>query len=1636
MVTNSLFLTWSTLKTQYSAASWSLFASLAQAYYAQQGRLLPAANYLALSPTTAAEPFIGSLEASELVRVLLPLAGPAEETYPQYVLRGTADEQPLLTVLTTVLLKRGIGLADFKQALATEQASYYLLALLGPEFWTPVTAAWQQQVQQRLDEAGRWQRLLDTQETEAGLRTALGALRTRLVAAYPGASLNSLSSLPLNELARALWSPAPLADDSAISELLQSLQTTARGVVAQNYLESAVTERFLAAISPDLLPFAQVLLTTPAGTPALTTVTELATADTHTLASQLVALPANHPVVYALGAWFQLVLQRFIGAETPALPIPPVDPLVVQGQLLGAGDSPLANFSLRLRQVVVSRQGAERALGDLRTGPDGRFVLTVTRDWYLNEHDELTEAPAHLRAAVYYPNQELTGEPALTLELATESTETTYPTDLLPTLPAHASGLLDSVALPDTLRQLLADQNIRTWEDVRTTGSLLSLITDLLPEDEEAAQAASRLEGLAQFDVVSPGATAFHEQVVSAGFYSPAQLLATVSQADFVERLAAANPADEALRTQAVAFYQQAAAVQALSQALGLLSASTPTDRAATTTAGFRAPAVMARFANVGQLANEGVIEGDTTTSAFSPITGDDTDAPTLPGYRIAEGFNAAPAGPELGYQPDGQCDCPACRSAVSPTAYLASLLKYAKENLKYDGGGFEAIGLQNAFLQPYCDLTLNCQSAEEQVCQYRLAIEVIQKYWRGGASPNPGDALKIADARPYVEGVLEALLQALGTSLTELRATTDATRAALASRLRLPTDLVSELQTRFAAAQLTNDRSLDALEADLAELFGLASTAVDPLCTGLLLTPPTIDDPIKLVRWALQGIEYGTNTDANGQLSIIITPGAKPHLTVYAGQLAEDNVVARGTLLESNSTTHTYTGLLFPQHGSGLRGSVVATVTGSEEATFTLAVVPAVTAGRQEVLVAEWLSQDAQAVSLLQAHGDSTPSWNGFTFLVDPDLLGPDDFRTLPQGNRAYQLWRRRYEFLQDLVAPGLLPLATMADLGGLGKLVDELTTHSLTYTSDNAGYVRIPWSTTALTDYAVYYHQSSLTGTAALAYLHADSTGTTAGAGLAANLLRSIGLSAEAMLRLYDLWQLNRTQVLGAADLQEALDIVRQSVKKRFEADWTAEEQLSANPVDLTTLLFQSAVHEPQTGIWQQVRPLEFGFTSAAQMPRIDPDEVTPLDLPDAGIGNQANQFWSDRQAELLQKRQAILASGTSATTPALRADAMLTYAYRANRFDVAPPAVLPGTPPSGLATFEAVVAASQNTADAQKNMVAQAYLAVTLSLRAAEAARLVELRAQVVAQPADTLWQEMAALLTLAWKRAVAYRRSYVPESTPAPTTGTPATSPQLYAPSWLTQEASVNAFQATPLDYVIGTRKHRLVKWRADVTTRTQWAQALALASQRPLIDPDQLVPGDFRQAGERSRSNYSPAVATKPYLNPAFELYQRRADEVAAKYVDLRDKWAAAQLLTPDSSRQQASWELINAQTFRTQAELQDLYRQQEAGADVSLLLRRLQLTPDGLTLLVTQANRLAPDRPEEVAHLLTQLYRQRRYATWAREEIALRIVPRRTTSASRRPRPNRWPRSLGAARRWSAASGSARLMLASSRWPP
>lgn len=563
----SLVLTWSTLTTQLAAASWPLLAPIARTYYAQQGRLVTAANYLNLPPAAAAEPFIGNAAASQLVSAILPTAGPADETYAQYVLRGADYAQPLLTQLTTVLQEQAITLASFTQQMATPDSSGYLTTLLGLSFWIPVTANWQQQLQRQLDTQGRWQRLLATQQDPI-LQALLVNLSTRLAGFYPTGSLNTASDLPLNELARVLWTPAPLADEQVVTQLLGSLQTAAQVVLAQNYPDSELTARLVATVASGLAPLTQLLLLDPEGKTAVTTVAELATAELGTLASRIVLLPANHPLVYALAAWVRDALQDFLQTENPAALIP-ASFLPVRGQLLGADDKPLADFVVRTVQILNSQEGVIRSLGELRTDADGRFTFNVSRDLYLDDNDVVVEVSANLRAAVYYPGQAATGEPAQTLVLTTGSEEVAYPTSLLSVVPAPASQVIDKFSLPTVLSELLTERGITSLADVRAAGGIRQLVAGT--DDLELLLAARRLDGLAQFEVVS-GDTAFHKLVIAAGFYSPSQLLDTTSPEEFVQRLTLADAPAE-LRSQAQTFYQQAAATQSLSHALGLLVA-------------------------------------------------------------------------------------------------------------------------------------------------------------------------------------------------------------------------------------------------------------------------------------------------------------------------------------------------------------------------------------------------------------------------------------------------------------------------------------------------------------------------------------------------------------------------------------------------------------------------------------------------------------------------------------------------------------------------------------------------------------------------------------------------------------------------------------------------------------------------------------------------------------------------------------------------------------------------------------------------------------------------------------------------------------------------------------------------------
>jgi hypothetical protein len=1505
----------------------------------------------------------------------------ASSTYAQYIASFATPEKPFATAFVAALERTGMVYEEFQNG-GQDEAVETLLQTNSATLWGATHQALQI----------RGQRFLDQEERLTAFNSAIGTewapafteLLERLTEADAYASLYTAARLPLNQLALTL---SPIADTQYLALSVQQFHDLAVEVRAANYLLEVEQEVFIRKApwpSTAVLALLKMFAADPSEAIGI-----LASNTPEALLDLLGNdLPANSPVVYALAQAFQARITQFMASTstgTSALAPPPPTERYVRGRLTGLDDKPLANAGLRLAQVLNT--GALRELGQAYTSPDGGFSLQLLWEYELDGQDVVTQVPTTVQVDVYAPGKPFTEDPDVSqpYTLAVDQQEllvtTNLPTELPPLVSQEMAAVIGdtSPAVEQYLTDLAAEE-LTTLADIRHAGGLLSR-NDAALADEAVLAAAHRLDAFAQFEVVTEDSS-LTEELVDQGYTSPRQLVSQTTREELVQTLAAEDDPrwpdqaqHDARRRLVAALYEQTAAVDALTQTLGLFAATEAASQGESvqlldlSSTDEREPLPVETYSTTDPI-------GGTLVAAYQPA---------VPALVTTQ-------------QPGQQCDCPACRSAVGPTAYLAALLKYAETNLR--GTRSVLTFLQDTFRQPFCEMAVSCQHAEVPVCQYRLAIEVLQAQWRNRVSPAPGRALTFADAAPYVEAVLDALLQNMGTSTAELRATTSPEdRSSLAARLRVSPDDIEALQQRFAKSTLSG-RLLDALEDDLEQVFGLASTARDPLSTGSQLagsTQAAAASAVHLTRWAFQDIRWEHNTGTDGQLYVEVLVDTRPRpqhqVVVYKDTKSEDNVVARGQLVEgtpvpiTGGTRRQFTALLYPQHGSKLRGSVVIAVNPPvpgapfEDTTFQLALLPAVTAWRLQKLEMEWQDQAREAVQPLQSL--TSDGWNGRRFLIDPDVLGPDDFRPLTNsatdlGNRAFQLWKHRYGYLEGQEFTDVLPAPQQ------GVPQPPVPADFLTPILNGVTNAARPITYLAADGVTLYSHRmwtlsqapyAALTGAALLERLQTDlQSSSVEQVAKAVGALREIGLSREAFDRLYTLWKRAQAAMplpaLSPDEETEARNILRQTLKTTFAQDWGTEEVAgsASTAIVFNTKWFQSAIHEPREGRWTASYTGEFNI-SPASMPRIDPQEITPLDLPDPGVfGDTAAVLWGNRSTELFHKQQLIAAQGSSAATPELRAAAQLEYAYRVDPAQANTPTV-----PAPFASLEAAWDAYQDQTHAQHG-VANTYFNQTLALRPAEAERLLALRAQAFAgaSASEALWSEMAGLLTLGWKRTVAYSKVYGDE------TG------QTAQDSWLAIEndsvASTDLLRTLTL-----TRKHRLVKWRASATERARWTMALGRAGQRPLIDPDQLVAGDFWQAGEKSRNVWNPAViaANQPYLNPAFAVYNRRQAIVNQWYNEFEAAWSSTSATTNQT--------LVAAELNISWLDLVELQRQQALRVDVAAALARLNLPATGLALLIEQASTLTPatDRHTEVLHLLVQLRKIRRYADWQREEIAL-----------------------------------------------
>jgi hypothetical protein len=602
-----------------------------------------------------------------------------------------------------------------------------------------------------------------------------------------------------------------------------------------------------------------------------------------------------------------------------------------------------------------------------------------------------------------------------------------------------------------------------------------------------------------------------------------------------------------------------------------------------------------------------------------------------------------------------------------------------------------------------------------------------------------------------------------------------------------------------------------------------------------------------------------------------------------------------------------------------------------------------------------QWMQQDHPTDAYLE---EQLP-------LIDPDVITPDDFRT-PDTDKtdAFKIWENRREWVD--------------------ARLDDLRSKTNTVNVDNTT-VTVPNVEAMFTDIMrqpVSYNDAD-----------GNETNTTPWGGNApqsdtfADMLRKLNtgenaedtrntlsdelhLTVESFTRLVQLWQKvqkwtadQRYPEVTEEEQREIRSILVQAQKRAFYDTWIAEE----DGIILGPGTFWMSLREPEQGEWSSALNLPQGT------PFIDPERVDRKELPEPTFGAPAIALWQQRRREL-DEYQAHLHD---------------FYNQQGKGFDDVLNEVY-GGPPEGTDWSDYF---SQH-ADASELALDDAEALRTLKATR-DRATADPTSPKAPAPPSAEQLETVFAMLTTAWKRKNKY--------------GTSGTSNE----SWYTEEDKEN------LRTYWKVRKARLPRWRADRPDRQQWQQALRRRSQRPIIDPDLLIPGeDLAEpvSGERAYNLWQTRQET--LTQDVQDLQQMQANTSLVNQVNnttdlstisesLREQLAAypvAELLEQGDS--QALDELKNylsndvtrlhrlvekaiGVSLKT---LVNLAEHEQNGNRIDDRLAQLTLTRPAFDFLINVHQRAARgvilNEPtwQEVYHLLVAVMKQRRWAEWQMEE--------------------------------------------------
>lgn len=875
------------------------------------------------------------------------------------------------------------------------------------------------------------------------------------------------------------------------------------------------------------------------------------------------------------------------------------------------------------------------------------------------------------------------------------------------------------IDVPADLQRFLAEQNIRTLADIRRSGGLSQLAGLPVPTEHPAVRTLSGQADLARLsrDVAA------NSKVMAKGFGSVADIAAE-SAAGFVESLHEQIGDFEAARLHVMA--------RAQTSFLRNVVTDLATDRAN----GFK-------------------------------VLGADGD-PAVDGAL------------------DDRCGCDDCEAAVSPAAFLTELIGYIASHVKHSGGPADVAYLQQTFHQPFGDLPTDCEAVDELVRQVRLCIEVLRNYL-GAYPPDGPTTTQLQDAtRRYLFAAYSTSLAKIGTSYEEVRlarTADDETRRAFAERLGIDLTVPrpdpattdgDELDQLFLDPDGDPADSNALTEPTLERLVGLADTTRDPLSDGVKFG----DDEAapEIVRWSFAGAAWSHNTDEDGLVHLtvhnFVTTAVNTYVEVYR-DAARTQLVAAGT---ASAASGNRTVKLISKNGSRLTGAATVAGTFAEDTGLSVALVPKLVAWRLRNLRTVWRRQDFP-VDVFDAEyapaADRRP-------VIDPDVVGPDDFRRPTTTDDAFSLWRTRRLWVDQRLA-ALASLTKTIVAGTRTHTVpdlDKVFAHMYAATTYDTTTVN-PWlSATPVSQFD--------------ALADTFERGTTTQVALAFDRVKGdLNLSVEAFTQLvrvrnkHRAWELDpKSEAVQDDEWQRFFSLLIRATKLRFYPAWSSGEE--AQTVRFGPRTFWPAVRAPREGAWPPAR--------SADRPLIDPELLKLTDLPEPAVGAAAIELWADRRDALAD------------ATAALKAE------REANGFDAMMRRAL-GHPASGNPLQHDLVTIRTDLVSADATVVAAATDKVVkhLHLTVDGFNRVMTMRDQTAPDsprtPTASEWYELYVTLTSAHKEKHLY-------------------------PKWVAEEnangMSVEYWRAI---------KAALPAGLVLADERQDWQRGLAIRSRPPLIDPD-------------------------------------------------------------------------------------------------------------------------------------------------------------------------------------------------------